>query len=220
MGGRLWVPVVSGPLAPYASGYGSWLAARGYSRWTISHRLRQLELLSRWLESEKLAAGDLLGVCVERFLLARCAAGYSPWCSARSVGLPLGYLRELGVAPSPPTVVVDGPVEEVLDGYRRYMLSERGVKERTVAGYESDARVFLSQREGPEGLGLERLTAADVSVFLARECPLRSVAGARSLAFVPVPPLASGGCRLDGTARRRASTPQEVSLVPCQSRQR
>ena len=60
MGGRLWVPVASGPLAPYASGYGSWLAARGYSRWTISHRLRQLELLSGWLESEELAAGDLL----------------------------------------------------------------------------------------------------------------------------------------------------------------
>jgi hypothetical protein len=95
MGGRLWVPVASGPLAPYASGYGSWLAARGYSRWTISHRLRQLELLSRWLESEELAAGDLLGECVERFLLARRAAGYSPWCSARSVALPLGYLQHI-----------------------------------------------------------------------------------------------------------------------------
>ena len=98
MGGRLWVPVASGPLAPYASGYGAWLAARGYSRWTISHRLRQLELLSRWLESEELAAGDLLGECVERFLLARRAAGYSPWCSARSVALPVEYLQELGVA--------------------------------------------------------------------------------------------------------------------------
>ena len=117
-------------------------------------------------------------------MLARRAAGYSPWCSARSVALPLGFLRELGVVPSPPAVVADGPVEEVLDGYRRYMLSERGVKERTVAGYEPDARVFLSQREGLEGLGLERLTAADVSVFLARECPLRTVAGARSLVVV------------------------------------
>ena len=86
--------------------------------------------------------------------------------------------------PSPPPVVANGPVEEVLDGYHRYMLSERGVRERTVAGYEPDARVFLSQREGLEGLGLERLTAADVSVFLARECPLRTVAGARSLVVV------------------------------------
>jgi hypothetical protein len=48
MASRLWVPVASGPLAPYAAGYGSWLAARGYSRWTVAHRLWQLDLLSRW----------------------------------------------------------------------------------------------------------------------------------------------------------------------------
>jgi len=29
MASRLWVPVASGPLAWYAAGYGSWLAARG-----------------------------------------------------------------------------------------------------------------------------------------------------------------------------------------------
>ena len=184
MGGRLSVPVASGPLAPYASGYGAWLAAQGYSRWTIGNRLWQLELLSRWLKDEGLAVGELTGESAERFLLARRAAGCLTWCSARSVALPLGFLRGLGVVPSPSTVVADGPVEEVLDGYRRYMLSERGVKERTVAGYEPDARVFLSQREGLEGLGLERLTAADVSAFLARECPLRTVAGARSLVVV------------------------------------
>ena len=49
MGGRLWVPVASGPLAPYAVGYSSWLLERGYSRWTVSHRLWQLKLLSRRL---------------------------------------------------------------------------------------------------------------------------------------------------------------------------
>ena len=184
MGGRLSVPVASGPLAPYASGYGSWLTARGYSRWTVGNRLWQLELLSRWLEGEGLSAGELTGESAERFLVARRAAGCLTWCSARSVVLPLGFLRGLGVVPSPPAMVADGPVEEVLDGYRRYMLSERGVKERTVAGYEPAARVFLSQRESLEGLGLERLTAADVSAFLARECPRRTVAGARFLAFV------------------------------------
>jgi hypothetical protein len=36
MSGRLWVPVASGLLAPCAAGYGSWLAARGYSQWTVA----------------------------------------------------------------------------------------------------------------------------------------------------------------------------------------
>jgi hypothetical protein len=59
MASRLWVPVASGPLAGYAAGYGSWLLARGYSRWTVARRLWQLDLLSRWLERERLSPGAL-----------------------------------------------------------------------------------------------------------------------------------------------------------------
>jgi hypothetical protein len=45
------------------------------------------------------------------------------------------------------------------------------------------ARVFLEDRVAHVGdLELERLTAADVSGFLARECPRRSVSAARDLA--------------------------------------
>jgi integrase/recombinase XerD len=43
------------------------------------------------------------------------------------------------------------------------------------------ARLFLAGREREGGLGLERLSAADVSVFLARECPRRSTASAQQL---------------------------------------
>jgi integrase len=42
-------------------------------------------------------------------------------------------------------------------------------------------RLFLAGVDGPGGLRLDRLAAADVSVFLARECPKRSVSGARDL---------------------------------------
>jgi integrase/recombinase XerD len=43
------------------------------------------------------------------------------------------------------------------------------------------ARWFLSDRLGADGLALEGLRAADVSGFLARECPRVTVAGARNL---------------------------------------
>ena len=96
--------------------------------------------------------------------------------------LPLGYLRELGVVPMPAPVVAQGPLEELLADYRRYLLVERGLSEHTVLdAYVPAARLFLAGREGPDGLGLERLCAADVSSFLARECPKRSVSGARDL---------------------------------------
>ncbi|MCA1680973.1 MAG: site-specific integrase [Actinobacteria bacterium] len=181
MGARVWVPVVSGPLAPWAAGYGSWLTGRGYSPFSVGHRLWQLERLSRWLSREGLLAGELTPERVGEFLRAQRAAGYVSWVSPRSTALPLGYLRGVGVVPVPTPAAAEGPVEEVLEGYRRYLLLERGVSERTVVRYEPDARLFISQLEGLE---LVRLSAADVSGFLARECPRRSVAGARQLAFV------------------------------------
>jgi integrase/recombinase XerD len=183
MAGRLWVPVPSGPLAWYAAGYGSWLVARGYSRWTVAHRLWQLGLLSRWLEREGLGPEELSPERVEAFVAARRAAGYSTWRSVRSTALPLGYLRELGVVPAAAALgVEDGPLDRLLADYSRYLFEERGLCEHTVlVRYVPDARRFLEGTIGCGGVGLERLSAADVSVFLARECPRRSFARATDL---------------------------------------
>ena len=56
MGRKVWVPVVSGPLAPYAAGYESWLRSRAFSRSTLANRLSQSDQLSRWLAREGLGA--------------------------------------------------------------------------------------------------------------------------------------------------------------------
>jgi integrase/recombinase XerD len=184
MRARPWAPVPSGPLAPYAAGFESWLLARGYSPFTVGHRLWQLELVSRWLEREGLSADQLTPERFVEFAQARRAAGFASWVSPLSMRLPLGYVRALGVVPVPDPAVPEGPLEEVLEGYRLWLLYERGAKERTFVRFEPDARLFLSRRLGPGGLDLERLTAADVSAFLARECPRRSVAGARYLVAV------------------------------------
>ena len=182
MGARLWVPVPSGPLARYASGYGLWLTERGYSRWTVAHRLWQLDVLSRWLEREQLSAGELTSEWLEEFLAGRRAAGFSTWLSVKSMSLPLEFLRELGVAPVELTVAVDDPVERLLSEYRRYLFDERGLGEHTVlVRYGPDARLFLEAVLGADAVGAERLTAGDVSLFLARECPRRSFARSTDL---------------------------------------
>jgi integrase/recombinase XerD len=136
-------------------------------------------VLSGWLEREGLAAGDLSEERAELFVAARRQVGLKSWVSPRCVALPLEYLREVGAAPPPVPVVADGPVEVLLDGYREYLLVERGLAPSTIVRYECIAKMFLEQR--PVGFELDRLTAADVSGFLARECPRLGVAGARGL---------------------------------------
>jgi integrase/recombinase XerD len=168
---------VRGPLAPWAAGYERWLAARGYARLSVRTRVCQLARLSRWLEREGLDVWELNEQSVELFLAARRGAGYVTWVTSRCVELPLAYLREVEAAPSAAVVVSEGPWTGLLGGYREYLVCERGLAPLTVAGYERVARLFLEQQPGR----LESLTAADVSGFLARECPRRSVSGARDL---------------------------------------
>ena len=182
MGRRVWVPVVSGPLAPFAAGFASWLRSRAYSSSAAADRLYQFDQLSRWLEREGLGVGELTGEQAGRFAAARRAAGLVTWVSPRSLMLPLAYLRALGVAPASAPALAHGPLEELLEDYRRYLSIERGLSDHTVLdAYGPAARLFLAGREGPDGLGLGRLCAADVGSFLARECPKRSVSGARDL---------------------------------------
>jgi integrase/recombinase XerD len=160
-----------------------WLTGRGYSRWTVSHRLRQLALLSGWLEREGLGPEELTPRRVEAFVAARRAAGYSAWVSARSAELPLGYLRELGIVPAAAPAVLDDPLERLLARYRRYLYEQRGLCEHSVIDvYEPAARLFLSGRQGADELALDALTPADVSLFLAAECPKRGVDSAKGLA--------------------------------------
>ena len=86
-------------------------------------------------------------------------------------------LREVGAAPVAPSQPRDA-VQEVLDGYRRYLLGERGLAEKTFARYELDVRLFLGRlAQRPQGLDLQRLDAADVRAFLAAECRARSIEG-------------------------------------------
>ena len=77
MARKVWAPVVSGPFAPYAAGFESWLNSRSYSPSAAADRLYQFDQLSRWLEREALGVGELTGEQAERFAATRRTAGSS-----------------------------------------------------------------------------------------------------------------------------------------------
>lgn len=142
----------------------------------VQTRRWQLGELSAWVEREALVVGDLADPLVrERFAAAQRAAGRRSFVSRLSLRVPVAYLREIGLV-SETEPAATGPVEELLSSFRGYLASERGLTTGTIEGYERGARVFLEDRVARAGaLELERLVAADVSGFLARECPRRSV---------------------------------------------
>ena len=89
------------------------LAGRGYAPSSAAGQLQVMAHLSRWLAHEGLSPGDLTPAMVERFLLARRAAGYRRLLSARAVAPLVEYLGAVGLivaAVSPEPLAPDSGV--------------------------------------------------------------------------------------------------------------
>jgi site-specific recombinase XerD len=172
---------VTGPLAPFAAAFAASLADVGYSPLSAANQLRLLAHVSRWVEDQGLVPGDLTTECVEAFLHERRDRGYTCWRTAAGMRPMLGFLRDQGIVPPAPPPPETTPTDKLLCDYRRYLACERGLAVNTMRYYAQTARLFLDDRLSPEGLGLDRLSAADVMAFVSRECPARSVGSAKIL---------------------------------------
>jgi site-specific recombinase XerD len=95
----------------------------------------------------------------------------------------LGYLRGLGVAPQPAVLAPQTWAEELVDGYRRWLLTERGLGVKVARGYVDSVRPFVAVHAAGGEAGLRDLGAGDVTAFLT--------AGSRRLAPKTVQRLAT-----------------------------
>jgi integrase/recombinase XerD len=224
---------MTGPLTPFKAGFAAELARQGYTPNSARQLLRLVAHLSSWLAGEGLGPRDLSPAVVDGFFAASPAAGHSNHRTSKALEPLLAYLRGLGAAPPEPTPAPEGPVEELLCHYRRYLTIERGLGGPTARGYVDAVRPFLSDRVSPEGLALERLTAADITAFVVARCPrqargaakltvtaLRSLLGFLHLEGEVGRPLAQAvpsvaGWRLAGLPRRLGSEEVARLLASC-----
>jgi site-specific recombinase XerD len=145
----------------------------------MSYRMWQLDRLSDWLGAEGLGPGELTVERADEFVAVDRASSVSHRKSPRTLALPLEYLREAAVVR--PAISVRGPVDELLDGFGGYLSGERGLAEKSVSEYRRVVRPFVAAHEHAGRIAVERLTAGDVTSFLARECPRLSVSESRQL---------------------------------------
>lgn len=87
---------VTGPLEPYASGFGAELTRLGYTFFSARMQLWLVGHLSWWLAGQGVGGEALTESTVAQYLLARRAAGYSYGRSAKVLAPLLDYLRGLG----------------------------------------------------------------------------------------------------------------------------
>lgn len=152
----------AGPLSLYAEGFRESLEGKGYAPDSVRWRLRQLTALDRWLRDHRLVADDLDAACVNRLVAARRAEGRTTLVAVANFSVPIGYLRGIGVVPPEVSSGFD-PVAQILERYRSYLVTERGLAESSISVNMLVAESFCSKR----GLRLEELSAAEVTAYVA-----------------------------------------------------
>lgn len=160
---------VPGPLASYVAGFRAELVVLGYAPRVAQDNAYVLAHLSRWLESEGIAAAELTSCQVVRFAGARREGGYRRWVTVRSMRRQLGYLREIGVIPQEEQQETGCPVERALQAYRLYLHRERRLAERTAGQRVDVARKFLRAQVREGELRLDRLEPGAVTGFIVDE---------------------------------------------------
>jgi site-specific recombinase XerD len=159
-----------GRLGPFVDGYRVWLLAAGYTPQTVRVMLRDLSRLGRWMDAEDVQIGVLTVTGVEAWLAARRAAGGYRVPPVRALRALLSYLGEAGVMGAEEPLGLS-PVEALVNGYRHWLIADRGLAAMTVLRYESLARRFLTGRvTSTDELGVAGLDGAVVSRFLLVEC--------------------------------------------------
>ena len=159
------------PVTALSKGLEEGLRHQGYAAGTIWKQRRLLNDLIGWLQGQKLAMGDLSMAQVDRFMADRRAAGVRKLKTRKALGPILDYLRGLGLVPAAEAPVEDGLAGEILDRYRRFLTTERGLAAVTVLRYVGCLRPFLDRRLSADGLELGDLTPADITSFVLARCP-------------------------------------------------
>src|ERR1017187_2513024 len=172
---------IPGPLDRYLRGFGEELARLGYAPRGVQWQLQLAGHLNAWLAEAGRGSADLDAATAEEFLAARRALGYVHFLSAKALKPLLEYLRQAGAAPLRRTGAAVQPADALLERFRSYLTSERGLTAGTAWNYVHLVRPFVAAHQGADGFDLAALTAGEVAEFVVAESRVRPAKGTQHL---------------------------------------
>lgn len=176
---RLYGVRFSGPLEKYAHGFAAELSRQGYKVSGAKGQLFLVAHLSRWLADHGFELTALASPEVAKeFCADRRTEGYTNYRTVKALVPLLAHLRELGLVDPAPVVELT-PGQVLLERYRGYLISERGLATATARGYVDAVRSFVAAREVEDGLDLAQLSAGEVTAFVVETCPGQSRGSAK-----------------------------------------
>jgi integrase/recombinase XerD len=130
---------------------------------------------------QRLGVSDLTSERVEQFFAMRRKRGQTLYVSPLALRPLWAHLLAVGAVPTPETAEPT-PLEALLSRYRRYLIEERGLGERTCPRYIYVAKKFLLNLSSDGELDLASVRAEAATEFVTLECATRSVGWAKAVA--------------------------------------
>ena len=119
----------------------------------------------RWLNAQGVGVRDITEAVIDAYVAQTAASGQgSARASLREL---LAVMRESGVC-RPVALDAGGMHQRLLSEFRRYLIIERGLAERTIEHYTEAAQAFLVSRVADDARVVRQWSAADVLTFLQR----------------------------------------------------
>lgn len=164
---------VRGPLAGIAEGFRAELDRLGYTPLSREYKVAEVARLSDWLDGRGLGIGDICSARLEEFL-ADLAARSTRAPTLVAMRPLLAWLRGQGLCGDDPPPE-SGPLDELMQRYRHWMVTERRLAPRTMKRYEQGARLFLGERvrQGATSAGVAGLDDEAVTTFLLAQAARR-----------------------------------------------
>lgn len=166
--GGLVPGVMAGPLAQHESALRAELARLGYASSSVTEAVRVMRRMSRWMVERGVSAGELSSVAVEEFVAARRLSCRDAAVARRWIGAVLRFLDGRGLLAEPDPVDRTA-VEALLEAFRGWLITERGLAAESVRCYGSQAKKFLAQLPAPVEESLARLDAGAVTAFVIEQ---------------------------------------------------
>jgi site-specific recombinase XerD len=161
---------LEGPLSAHIAGFEKWARDEGYALYSRQRQVLLAACFSRWLGQERVSPGRVTYGHVVWYLRSR--ARHLKICRGDAAALRqfIDFLRCHGVIPAEKIRShLLPPVDQVVQEFERYLLSERALAPTTAVHYASFIRGFLADRFCRGPIKLSQLCADDVVRFVQRQ---------------------------------------------------
>lgn len=118
-----------------------------------------------WLDAQRLSTREITDAVIDAYIQQ------TPARERRGARMALrellAVLRESGIC-RPPPLAAGGASQQLLNEYRRYLVTERGLADRTIGHYTEAARLFLVSRAAEDARPVQEWSTSDVLTFVQR----------------------------------------------------